>query len=248
MFNKIDAYKNAIDEYRPFEGAMLKQTQDYYRVGTTWASNAIEGNTLTESETKVLLEDGLTVGGKPLRFTYEAIGHGKAYDYMFSLIRSDTITVADIKKLHKLFYEAIDSENAGEWRKIPIFVSGNDYVFPHPKELEGQMKALSEWINAERNKLHPVEFAALLHLKFVTIHPFIDGNGRTARLLTNLALIQKGYLPVIVPPILKMEYNGFIRSYQNTNQAQPFINFIAEQEIETEKSMMRLLHIEIPKM
>ena len=88
QFDKIDLYKAAIDKYRPLEGDMLKQTQDYYRVGTTWTSNAIEGNTLTESETKVLLEDGLTVGGKPLRYTYEAIGHGKAYDYSIPVITS----------------------------------------------------------------------------------------------------------------------------------------------------------------
>ncbi len=247
MLNRIDLYKSAIDKYRPFEGEMLKQTQDYYRVGTTWTSNAIEGNTLTESETKILLEDGLTVGGKPLRFTYEAIGHGKAYDYMFTLLHNDSITTGDIKTLHKLFYKEIDSDNAGEWRNIPIFVSGSEYVFPLPNELESKMTALSEWIKAERSNMHPVEFAALLHLKFVTIHPFVDGNGRTARLLTNLALIQKGYLPVIVPPILKMEYNGLIRSYQSTGNTQPFIDFIAEQEIETQKGMMRLLHIPIPK-
>ena len=240
-------YKAAIDKYRPFDGGMLKQTQDYYRVGTTWTSNAIEGNTLTESETKVLLEDGLTVGGKPLRYTYEAIGHGKAYDYMFTLMKSGTITVDNIRMLHKLFYEAIDSENAGNWRKQPIFVSGSNYVFPRPEELTGATNALGEWIATDREKYHPVEFAALLHLRFVTIHPFIDGNGRTARLLTNLSLIQKGYLPVIVPPIYKMDYNGYIRSYQNKGDVKAFVDFIAEQEIETEKEMMRLLHIEIPK-
>lgn len=247
MLKRIDLYKSAIDKYRPFQGEMLKQTQDYYRVGTTWTSNAIEGNTLTESETKILLEDGLTIGGKPLRYTYEVIGHGKAYDFMFTLLHSDSITIDNIRTLHKLFYEAIDSDNAGIWRKIPIFVSGSNYVFPRPEEIDGQIAALAEWIEAKRNNYHPVEFAALLHLKFVTIHPFIDGNGRTARLLTNLALIQKGYLPVIVPPILKMEYNGLIRSYQSNGNTQPFINFISEQEIETEKGMMRLLHIEHAK-
>ncbi|MEE1057557.1 MAG: Fic family protein [Acutalibacteraceae bacterium] len=245
IYQKIDLNKSAIDRYRPFEGEMLKQTRDYYRVGITWTSNAIEGNTLTESETKILLEDGLTVGGKPLKYTYEAIGHGKAYDYMFTLIKSDTITTENILMLHKLFYQNIDSDNAGAWRKQPIFVSGSDYVFPLPEELQVKMAELEKWIKTERDNYHPVEFAALLHLKFVTIHPFIDGNGRTARLLTNLALIQKGYLPVIVPPIYKLDYNGYIRLYQNKGNASKFVEFIAEQEVETQKEMMRLLQIKL---
>ena len=245
MYEKIDQNKAAIDRYRPFEGEMLKQTRDYYRVGTTWSSNAIEGNTLTESETKILLEDGLTVGGKRLKYTYEAIGHGKAYDYMFTLLKSEKITLENILMLHKLFYQNIDGENAGAWRKQPIFVSGSDYVFPLPEQLQEKMAELEKWIETEREKYHPVEFAALLHLKFVTIHPFIDGNGRTARLLTNLALIQKGYLPVIVPPIYKLDYNGFIRLYQSKGDSSKFIQFIAEQENETQKEMMRLLQIKI---
>ncbi len=244
IFETIDRNKAAIDKHRPFEREMLKQTQDYYRVGTTWTSNAIEGNTLTESETKILLEDGLTVGGKPLRYTYEAIGHGKAYDYMFTLLKSEKITLQNILTIHSLFYRNMDADNAGQYRKQPIFVSGTDFVFPLPEEVPEKMKELEKWIEQDREKYHPIEFAALLHLKFVTIHPFIDGNGRTTRLLTNLALIQKGYLPVIVPPILKLDYNGYIRMYQLKGDSNGFVQFIAEQENETQKEMMRLLHIQ----
>ena len=243
LFQKIDENKALLDTLRPLEGDMLKQTRDYYRVGLTWSSNAIEGNTLTESETKVLLEDGLTVGGKPLRDVYEAVGHGAAYDYMFSLMKNGSVSVDDILQLHKLFYQSIDAENAGSFRKIPIFVSGSDHVFPAPEEVKPEMDRLGVWMKEEREQYHPVEFAALLHLRFVTIHPFIDGNGRTARLLLNLALIQRGYLPVIVPPILKLDYNGFIRRYQNTGDAQPFVRFVCEQEVETQKEMSRLLHL-----
>lgn len=243
IYQKIDLNKAAIDQYRPFEGEMLRQTRDYYRIGTTWTSNAIEGNTLTESETKILLEDGLTVGGKPLRYTYEAVGHGMAYDYMFTLIKSGGITAENILTIHKLFYQNIDSDNAGRWRRQPIFVSGSDYVFPLPEEIPEKISELESWMQHERNKYHPVDFASLIHLKFVTIHPFIDGNGRTARLLTNLALIQKGYLPVIVPPIYKLEYNEYIRLYQSKRNEVRFLSFIAEQEIEAQKEMMRLLHI-----
>ena len=164
---------------------------------------------------------------------------------MFTLIKSQSIDLSNILTLHELFYRGIDKDNAGRYRKIAIFVSGTDFVFPAPEQVENKMQELEQWIKSERDKLHPVVFTALLHLKLVTIHPFIDGNGRTARLLTNLALIQKGYLPVIVPPILKVEYNDCIRQYQNKSKEQPFIDFIEEQELETQKEMMRLLHIDL---
>ena len=243
LYRKIDENKARLDTVRPLEGDLLKQTRDYYRIGLTWSSNAIEGNTLTESETKILLEDGLTVGGKPLRDVYEAVGHGAAYDYMFSLMKNASISTDDILRLHRLFYQSIDAENAGAFRKIPIFVSGSEHVFPAPEEVMSEMKRLDVWMRDERERYHPVEFAALLHLRLVTIHPFIDGNGRTARLLLNLALIQKGYLPVIIPPILRLDYNGSIRRYQNTGDAQPFVQLVCEQEIETQKEMSRLLHL-----
>lgn len=245
VLERIDEYKTAIDRFRPFEGDMLKQIRDYYRIGLTWSSNAIEGNTLTISETKVVLEDGLTIAGRPLRDFYETVGHGKAYDFMFSLLGEQHITVADIKALHRFFYKEIDEDNAGIWRKEPVFVSGTDYVYPHPDELEGRMAELENWIVSERKKYHPVAFAGLLHLKLVSIHPFIDGNGRVSRLIMNLALIQSGYLLAIIPPVLRVEYNDDIRLYQNKGIPEAFCDFIAEQVLETEKEMARLLHISL---
>ena len=246
IFEKIDRCHAAIGAVRPFEGHMLEQLKDYYRIGLTWSSNAIEGNTLTISETKVVLEDGLTIAGRPLRDFYETVGHGKAYDFMFSLMGERRISAADIKDLHRLFFKGIDEENAGVWRKEAVFVSGTDYVFPSPAELEGRMAELDAWIESERGKYHPVTFAGLLHLKFLTIHPFIDGNGRVARLIMNLALIQDGYQLAIVPPVLRTEYNDNIRLYQNKGTPEPFCDFIAERVYETQKEIMRLLHIPLP--
>lgn len=107
LLGKIDRYKAAIDELRPFEGDLLAQIKSYYRIGLTWMSNALEGNTLTESETKVLLEDGLTVGGKPLRDTFEALGHANAYDFMFTLLGRREITEEDALTMHRMFYKGI---------------------------------------------------------------------------------------------------------------------------------------------
>ena len=113
LLGKIDRYKEAIDELRPFEGDLLSQIKNYYRIGLTWTSNALEGNTLTESETKVLLEDGLTVGGRPLRDTFEALGHASAYDFMFTLLGRREITEEDALTMHRMFYKDIDNAAAG---------------------------------------------------------------------------------------------------------------------------------------
>lgn len=246
MFKRIDRYKAALDAARPFDDATLKELRDYYKIGLTWSSNALEGNTLTISETKVVLEDGLTIGGRPLKDFYETVGGGAAYDFMFSQLHERTISVDAIRTMHHLFYEKIDHENAGQYRKRPVIVTGTDYVFPAPADIPAQMDGLAAWMDAEREKLHPVEFAALLHLRFVSIHPFIDGNGRTSRLIMNLALLQDGYQLAIIPPICRADYLSAIRSYQRKGDAQPFISFIADRVFESEKEIMRLLHIPFP--
>ena len=245
-FEKIDFYQNTINELRPFEGEMLKQIKDFYRVGLTWTSNALEGNSLTESETKVLIEDGLTVGGRPLRDMFEAVDHAKAYDYMFTLIRNKEIAGNDIRYLHKLFYKNIDGEFAGKYRDIPVFISGSNYPVSKVEDIQSEIEDLCEWMRMERKKYHPVEFAALLHKKFVFIHPFKDGNGRVARLLMNTVLIQDGYLPALIPPILRNEYISLLEKAHEDDR--PFINFVVERELESQKDFLRLLHIPLPKL
>lgn len=246
IYNTIDLYKKEIDKYRPFEGYMLNQLKAYYKIGLTWSSNALEGNTFTESETKVLLEDGLTVGGKPLKETFEVIGHGKAYDYMFTLLEGKSITEEHILFMHKLFYEDIEPSYAGIYRDINVIISGSNYPVTDYRNIQSAMNILIEWIKNDRHNYHPVEFAALLHKKFVFIHPFKDGNGRVARLLMNTALIQDGYLLAIIPPILRNDYIALLEKAHIDDK--PFIEFIAERIEESEKEIMRLLHIERPKL
>lgn len=245
LYILLDLYKSAIDERRPFEGEMLTQLKDYYRIGLTWSSNALEGNTLTESETKVLLEDGLTVGGKPLRFTFEAIGHAKAYDYIFTLLNTGTIAEKDVRTMHQMFYERIEAEEAGKYRDMDVFISGSKYPVTEPKRIQAEMDGLLQWVAAAREQFHPVVFAAQLHKRFVFIHPFKDGNGRIARLIMNMALIQDGYLPAVIPPVLRHEYIGLLEKAHRDDK--PFEQFIAERVIESQKEVMRLLHIPIPK-
>jgi Fic family protein len=242
-FSKIDKLKAAIDKIRPFEGDMLKELQAYYRVGLTYSSNALEGNTLTISETKILLEDGLTVGGKPLRDTFEALGHAKAYDFMFTLLRKREILESDALTMHKLFFTDIDAAAAGMYRKKAVFITGSEYPVSEVKKIAAEMTALFQWANGERDKYHPVEFAALLHKRFVSVHPFIDGNGRLTRLLMNTALIQDGYMMAIIPPVLRSEYISLLEKAHTNDK--PFVEFIAGRVYETENEVIRLLHIKV---
>lgn len=238
---EISLNQKIITEARPFEAPVLNQIKQYYRIGLTWSSNAIEGNTLTESETKILLEDGLTAGGKPLRDAYEALGHSKAYDYMLRLIHETTVTEKDILLFHRLFYEGIDKANAGIYRKIPVFISGSSYALPLPGDIPSAMKDFCHWLEKEKNNFSPVEFSALAHQKFVFIHPFIDGNGRVGRLLMNTLLIQHGFLPVIIPPIRRNEYISLLeKAHTDPN---PFVDFIMEMEVESQRDLIRLLHL-----
>lgn len=246
IFDKIDGYKASIDQQRPFEGALLGEIKGYYRIGLTWSSNAIEGNTLTESETKVLLEDGLTIGGKPLKDTFEALGHAQAYDFMFTLLGTRQITENDALTMHKMFYTGIDSKEAGRYRDRPVFITGSKYAVCKADRIQHEMEQLFQWAARERDKYHPIEFAAQLHKRFVFIHPFIDGNGRISRLLMNAALIQDGYMLAIIPPVLRQEYISLLERAHNDDR--PFMDFIAEQVLEAEKEILRLLHIPFPEL
>lgn len=242
IYRQIDSYKAKIDKIRPFEGEMLSKLKSYYKIGFTYSSNALEGNTLTMSETKILLEDGLTVGGKPLKDTFEALGHARAYDYMFTLLGNRSITEQDTLTMHRMFYREIDDANAGKYRKEEVFISGSSYPVTAAADVPREMTDLFHWAATERDKFHPVAFAAELHRRFVFIHPFVDGNGRLARLLMNTALIQDGYMLAVIPPLLRQEYIDSLESaHQNP---EPFREFVAARVLESQKEIMRLLHIE----
>ena len=235
-----DELQSEINRHRPLSSNALEQLKEYYRIALTYSSNAIEGNSLTESETKVVIEDGLTIGGKPIKDHYEAVGHSEAFDYLYKLTKKKDITEKDILTLHKLFYYRIDTNNAGKYRKEPIIVTGTDFEFPPPGELKGLMKKLEAELPALKAKLPPVEFAAVLHIRIATIHPFVDGNGRTARLVMNLALMQEGYPVTIIPPVVRSDYILAIRE-ANKGENQSFINLISSMVWESQKDYLRLL-------
>lgn len=239
ILNKIDSIKSVLDDYRPFPEHVIKQLKDYYRIGLTYTSNAIEGNTLTESETKVIIEDGITIGGKSLREHYEAIGHAKAYDHIYSLL-DRPICEEDVLFLHKLFFQQIDADNAGRYRQKNVIITGTDYLPPDYQKVPELMKKHIENLNSDVKNKHILEWASELHAEFEAIHPFTDGNGRIGRLLLNILSMKNAYCPVIIPPIRRAEY---ITALQKTNKGdlETLAAFVLSVIYEEMKSLERLV-------
>lgn len=238
-FRICDLYAARLAALRPLPEATLESLRGYYRIGLTYTSNALEGNSLTESETKVVIEDGLTIGGKPLKDIYEASGHARAYDFLYQISKTRPIAESDILELHRLFYSQIDKEKAGVWRKVRVFISGSHRVLPAPEKVPSLMAAFVKWMAANEGKLHPVEFAALVHQKFVYIHPFVDGNGRVARLLMNLALLRAGWTIAVIPPVCRHDYIATLDKAGRSPA--PFVLFIRDRVCETQKELLRLM-------
>ncbi|MHC1745936.1 MAG: Fic family protein [Negativicutes bacterium] len=243
LLKQIDDKQQLINWNRPLDQQQVQNLKEYFKIGLTYASNALEGNTLTESETKVVIEDGVTIGGKPLRDHLEAIGHARAFDFMWELAKRQEVAEADILKLHTLCFQPSEGEVAGRYRTVNVIIAGsryNDRLSTH-ETISSDMSKLIEESKSRQDKLHPVEYAAWLHRAFIIIHPFADGNGRVARLLLNHALISHGYPPVVISPAFKHEY---IRALEQSHERpQVFTEYIAEQVLEAQKDYIRLLRL-----
>ncbi len=225
LFSRIDALKEQLDKRRPLTAGELKRLQDEFLVEYTYNSNAIEGNTLTLQETALVLE-GLTIDQKPLKDHLEAVGHKDAFLYVQELVRDKVpFSEAIIKQIHTLVL--MDRpEDRGIYRRIPVRIMGAYHTPPDPitvPELMG--KLVKEF---EVSKPHPIEKAALFHLKFEGIHPFVDGNGRTGRLILNLFLMQNGYPPINVKFADRKRYYDAFDSYYRDNDASAMVEMVAE--------------------
>jgi Fic family protein len=238
ILKEIDLLQEEINRYHPLDPVLLKQIRKYYKIGLTYSSNALEGNTLTESETKIVLEEGITISGKPLKDHLEALGHAEGYDYLQTLIEKQAIEETHIRHLHKLIFFRIDSKEAGHYRKSRAIITGSKYPLPKPEELESFMEHLISTIQKIRQTKHPVVAAALIHKEFVFIHPFFGGNGRVARFLMNLILLQEGFTVAVIPPAVRREYIDTLE-LAHTND-QEFITLIAQMVKETQKDYLRL--------
>jgi Fic family protein len=210
---------------RPLTRGELKRLQDEFLVEFTYNSNAIEGNRLTLQETALVMQ-GVTIDKKPLKDHLEAVGHRDAFLYVVSLVREKVpITERIIREIHSLVL--IDRpEDKGMYRRIPVKIMGTLHEPPQPYLVPVQMEQLVE--NLSRDNRHMIEKAALFHLNFEGIHPFIDGNGRTGRLIFNLMLMQAGYPPINVKFADRRKYYACFDSYFRVKNAAPMVNMVGE--------------------
>ena len=212
LLHSIAAKKCRLDALRPLSPEALANLEHYYDVELTYASNAIEGNTLSPVETTLVIEKGITISGKPLKDHLEALDHYDAMRYMRELARTRTpIVEIDIRNLHRLVMLRSAPEIAGQYATLPRYVrtESGRHTFPSPVEIAALMGELTRWLATAADS-PATAFNA--HLRLVNIHPFNDGNGRAARLVMNLVLIRAGYPPVAVRPEDRLEY---IRSLQD---------------------------------
>jgi Fic family protein len=240
-FSIIDEKKDIIDSHRPFSLNMTRQLRDKLIIEWTYNSNAIEGNTLTLLETKVVLENGITVKGKPLKDHLEIINHKEAIEYIEDLVSKNVkLSEYDIRSVHYLILKEIDTTNAGKYRNENVFISGAKHVPPVYINVPYEMQKLIDQYQAWQG-FHPVVRACFLHGEFVKIHPFIDGNGRTARLLLNFELIQSGYPPVVIKTENRADYYDALDKAHTTNDYTDFIKIIVDLVNESENLYLYLI-------
>jgi len=237
----IDSLKEAIDCYRPFSQRLADSLHEKLIVEWTYNSNAIEGNTLTMSETKVVLE-GITIGGKSMVEHFETINHREAILFVEDLISNkEALSEWNIKNIHAIILKEIDKQNAGKYRTENVVISGAKHIPPKYYEINYLMqKFIAEYQN-DWEDYHPVVRATLLHGEFVKLHPFIDGNGRTARLLLNFELMRSGYTPIIIKNEYRAKYYNVIDLAHTTMNYGPFIEFVSDLVIESEKLRLSVL-------
>lgn len=227
QLSKLDALKEKLDSYRPLDPLVVNNLHQNLVLQWTYHSNAIEGNTLTLKETKVALE-GITIGGKTLREHFEAINHRDAILLVEELVtQQQPLDEWTIKSLHQLVLKNIDAKNAGQYRPINVLISGAEHRPPEALKVPEQMRDFIHWYNTDAQQLHPLERAARVHGEFVKIHPFIDGNGRTSRLLMNLELMQAGFPATVITVEQRLAYYEALDKAHCTGDYGDFIALVA---------------------
>src|SRR5690625_2254741 len=234
MFEKIDQKKALLDAKRPLPKHTLKSLRDKLLLEWTYNTNAIEGNTLTINETKVVLE-GITVGGKTMREHLEVINHRDAITFVEEIVKNqESLTEWQMKNIHRLILKGIDDEYAGVYRDQKVLISGAKHTPPDPLLIQEQMEQLIDWYKKEAKQLHPITRGAMLHVNFVGIHPFIDGNGRTARLLLNLELMKEGFPPIVIKVENRLDY---YKALDKAHTEKDYNDFIRLVKVEAEDSI-----------
>lgn len=219
--------KRRLDNVRPLPSALARRLREQMQVEYTYNSNAIEGNTLTLQETRLVIEEGFTVSGKSLRETLEAKNHPEAIEFVANLATSrEEINEEAVLRIHKLIMLGI-TEDAGRYRTVGVGITGASFMPPPSSEVRPRMNELLKWLKDNPDEHTPIELAAVFHHRFVQIHPFVEGNGRTARLLMNAVLIGNGYPFIAIVP--KRDRLKYLKALMDADlgHLSAFVNFVA---------------------
>jgi len=230
LFQRIDQKLTTLQKLRPLPKTAVKKLREKFQIEMTYNSNAIEGNSLTLKETFWVISEGITVKNKPLKDHLEAKDHHEALEYLYELVQpQNQLTVSEklARDLHGLVMKKTDEDWAGRYRQSNVFITGTDHTPPDASAVPSAMAQLINWFGVSRRKLHPIELAARIHHQLVFIHPFLDGNGRTARLLMNVILMRKGYPLAIILKNDRRKYYQVLQEADKNNYS-PLVRFVAQ--------------------
>ena len=197
---RLDEKLMTLNKLRPLSASQVGKLREQMEIEMTYNSNAIEGNSLTLRETWLVLHEGITIKGKPLKDHLEAKDHKEALDFLYELVSGKRCTISEhlIRQLHQLVIQGTEKEWAGRYRNGAVIIGGAKHIPPDALDVPRQMANLMQWLKKNERKLHTIELAAILHHKLAATHPFFDGNGRTARLVMNVLLMRKGFPLAII--------------------------------------------------
>jgi len=242
-FKEIQANKEKLNELlkNPNNKKVLNK---WLKTELAYTSNAIEGNTLTRKETELVIDEGITSSSKPLRNYIEAVNHANAFEKVLTTLKEDNpINENFVLGIHKIILTGLDNENAGFYRNCRVRISGSNVIMPNPIKVPDLMTDFYKWL--EENFNNEPMTAILAHLKFVSIHPFVDGNGRCARLLMNTILLKFGYTPIIIRPVDRKKYLSAIEKYQLNEDVEPYKNLMLSLLNRSLKIIISMLDSEI---
>lgn len=227
---RLEEKLSKLNKLRPLPKSAVQKLREKFQIEMTYNSNAIEGNSLTLKETFLVINEGITIKGKPLKDHLEAKDHQAALEYLYDLVDKDkkhTVSEMLIRNLHQIIIQETDKEWAGRYRNANVIIGGANHTPPDALQVPQKMRDLISWLNTQKGKTNIIELTALLHHKLVHIHPFFDGNGRTARLTMNLLLMQAGYPLVIILKNDRKKYYDVIDK-ADSGKYEPLVKFIAQ--------------------
>lgn len=243
LLKKAEQLQNKWNSKKPLNPLQVNKMKEYFHTAYTYESNRIEGNTLSLSETHLVINDGITIGGKSMREHLEVINHKDAINLIFDFVQKKIhFNGYYLKQIHQLVLKGIDQKNAGVYRSVPVRISGSAHVPPQPYLIDKLMEDYFLFYEMQKKVLHPVILAAEMHERLVSIHPFVDGNGRTSRLVMNLILLQHGYTLVNLKgdPSKKLDYFKALEAVQVNHENKHFHQLIATHAVESLQEHLEL--------